>query len=272
MVAKWGRYGRASSCIQVSASPSRFFPLEAGMGLGQSYLAISHTFSMLVSESCMQLQPTEGPRPKKVKIFCLPSLSVERSPDASQWHLGLLLGWGSRGMARQVIFQGLDSAEHKAHNWIISLASPKLRAGHFSPGKVFCCGVQAEKYSKAHAGENTQKPTGEILQKKYSKAHRGRRPAITTSCKVKVAQSTSTCRPRCLIWKYLTINIIYLTHDFLVKLTRGSSSTFPSYVHLNLSFGGCFGNIIGFHLFGITPFGDYPFKKLCASVQFPFFL
>ena len=241
MVAKWGRYGRPSSCIQVSASPSRFFPLEAGMGLGQSYLAISRTFSMLVSESCMQLQPTEGP-PEKVKFFCLPSLSVERSPDASQWHLGPLLGWG-KGMARQVIFQGLDSAEHKAHNWIISLASPKLRAGHFSPEKVFCCGVQAEEYSKAHTGENTQKPTGEILQKKYSKAHRGRRPAITTSCKVKVAQSTSTCQPRCLIWKYPRINILYLTHDFLVKLTGGS--TFPSHFHLNLSFG----HIIGFQLF-----------------------
>ena len=62
-----------SSCIQVSASPSRFFPLEAGMGLGQSYLAISRTFSMLVSESCMQLQPTEGPQ-EKGEILLSPQL------------------------------------------------------------------------------------------------------------------------------------------------------------------------------------------------------
>ena len=38
------------------------------MGLGQSYLAISRTFSILVSESCMQLQPTEGPLGRKKGI------------------------------------------------------------------------------------------------------------------------------------------------------------------------------------------------------------
>ena len=43
------------------------------MGLGQSYLAISRTFSMLVSESCMQLQPTEGPQ-EKGEILLSPQL------------------------------------------------------------------------------------------------------------------------------------------------------------------------------------------------------
>ena len=49
------------------------------MGFGQSYLAINLTFSMLVSESCMQLQPKEGPQ-KKSEIILSPQLEWGEKP------------------------------------------------------------------------------------------------------------------------------------------------------------------------------------------------
>ena len=79
------------------------------MGLGQSYLAINLTFSMLVSESCMQLHPKEGPG-KNCEILLMSPRSVERGTDA-----GGTLALRSQGNGTSHI-SGVGLSEHKAHN------------------------------------------------------------------------------------------------------------------------------------------------------------
>ena len=205
MVAKWGRYGRPSSCIQVSASPSRFFPLEAGMGLGQSYLAISRTFSMLVSESCMQLQPTEGP-PEKVKFFCLPSLSVERSPDASQWHLGLLLGWGRGEWQGKSYFRGwtllstkptIELSRSHLQSWGRDIFHPRRSSAvvcrlrntpKHTRGKILKS--PQEKYSKRNTPKHTEGGGQQSQHHARWKLHKARQPVSRVASFENIPEST----------------------------------------------------------------------------------
>ena len=207
MVAKWGRYGRASSCIQVSASSSRFFPLEAGMGLGQSYLAISRTFSMLVSESCMQLQPTEGPRPKKVKFFCLPLARV--------WREALMLVSGTLALAW---FRHKWEWQGKSYfkGWTLLSTKPtiELSRSHlqswgqdiFHPGRssAVVCRLRntpkhtlgkilkspEEKYSKRNTPKHTEGGGQQSQHDVRWKLHKARQPVGRVASFENISQST----------------------------------------------------------------------------------
>ena len=121
-----------------------------------SRISSSNTnFSILVSGSCTQLHPPESPWEKQKMWNFRSAVSVEAL---------MVAPWPrSQGNGTSHI-SGVGLLEYKAHNWIISLASPKLKAGHFSPRKVF------------HAAQ------------KYSKAHRA---PIATSCNVKPANLSS---------------------------------------------------------------------------------
>ena len=141
------------------ACPSRFFPLEAGMGLGQSYLAISRTFSILVSESCMQLQPTEGPAKRQ-------SLWNSSVSLAWVWREALMLVSGT--LAPCLVEAGGEwQGKSYFRGWTPVGTKPTIELSRSH--------LQSWGRDIFHPGRSSAVPSWEILQsthEKYSKAHR----------------------------------------------------------------------------------------------------
>ena len=93
MVANWARYGL----------PLQIFPSGGGNGTRSVVSRHQPDFFHPCLRILHAIAAHRRPRQKAVlvKFFCLPSLSLERSPDASQWHLGPLLGeWQGKSYFR----------------------------------------------------------------------------------------------------------------------------------------------------------------------------
>ena len=159
-------------------NPPDFCSLQAGMGLGQWYLAIDF-FARLSPNLARNCTEGRGKKAIIVKFFCLPRGWREAVTPWPCVH---------RGMA-QVIFQGLEGARHKADNWIISLTISKAEGGQFFTWE----GLPLRNTPK-HTQGKVQKHT----QEKSSKAHTGRRSQHHARWKLPVR--------RCLIWKYVRVN------------------------------------------------------------------
>ena len=136
-----------------------------------SRISSSNTnFSILVSGSCTQLHPPESPWEKQKMWNFRSAVSVEAL---------MVAPWPrSQGNGTSHI-SGVGLLEYKAHNWIISLASPKPRPGNFSPGNISL--------------------PKEILASTQ-------RPGLTTtSGKMKAAQKLSSCQMMPLLKIFLNI-------------------------------------------------------------------
>ena len=101
---QWSQSEEGMAC-PLFCIPPDFCPLQAGMGLGQWYLAIDF-FARLSPNLARNCTEGRGKKAIIVKFFCLPRGWREAVTPWPCVH---------RGMA-QVIFQGLEGARHKADN------------------------------------------------------------------------------------------------------------------------------------------------------------
>ena len=139
-------------CIQVTVSLLTFSSV-GGNGIRS---VVSHHQPDFF-HACLRILHAIAPE----KNCEMSSKSVERGGDASG-----TLALRSQGNGTSHI-SGVGLSEHKAHNWIISRASPKLKVGNFSPGKVF--GLVSRNAAK-HTEERSQHHA-------RWKLHKGRQPA-----------------------------------------------------------------------------------------------